>query len=115
MATNGFVNEQLAIAHNHLQLGAEELSSCADKLYETLSFLEEHTDNEEDKNRIIEALAALQMQDIITQRLAKVRDFLASLDKEVTLPTDEGFLREFAWENEVDQNDIDAMFEEYKG
>ncbi len=115
MATKSLRNDHLAIAHNHLDLSAQELGACADTLYETLTTLEEELQESELKDRVLHALAALQMQDIITQRLRKVQDFLALLDNEVTLPADEAYLEEFAWENEVNQDDIDAMFSEYKG
>lgn len=115
MVTKSFANEQLAIAYTHLQKSEKELSECADQLFDFLSSLEKQTTDAQQKDRIAHALAKLQIQDIITQRLTKVQNFLISLDKEITLPTDDNFLREFAWEKEVDQNDIDSMFENYKG
>ncbi|WP_201335411.1 MULTISPECIES: hypothetical protein [unclassified Nitratiruptor] len=65
--------------------------------------------------KINETIAVLQLEDIIVQRLKKVSDFLTMIDENIELEKDKRFLDEFAWEKEVDQSDIDRMFNEYKG
>lgn len=108
-------NEHFQIATNHLQQARDEITECANTIYETLMQLQQTDLPQTSKELVMEALASLQMQDIITQRMDKLSDFLQRVDKEITLPDDEGYLEAFAWENEVDQSDIDAMFNDYKG
>ncbi len=105
-----FNNEQMAIASKHIRLAREELAECANSIYKALETLHTNCDNSELKEIIFEAMAALQMQDIITQRLVKLEDFIQRIDSVVSLPLDSVYLEEFAWENEVSQDDIDAMF-----
>ncbi|BCD68405.1 hypothetical protein [Nitratiruptor sp. YY09-18] len=114
MEKHDFENKNLEIAATHLRTSKEELNQCANTIFATLQKLENIAD-EKTKNEILDAVAALQMQDIITQRLDKVASFLAMIDKEVALQSDSQFLDQFAWENEVDQDDVDALFNEYKG
>ena len=115
MAEKNIQNEQIAIALNHLDLAKDELETCANTLYSSLQSLEQNITDEALHETLTNALASLQMQDIITQRIEKLKDFLTILDANVSLPLDESYLNEFAWENEVNQDDIDAMFNEYKG
>lgn len=112
---SGLNNEQIAIAINHINLAKDEITECANTLYATLEMLEKQCDNHEMKENIIKAIATLQIQDIVTQRLTKLEDFMQRIDTVISLPQDNAYLEEFAWENEVDQNDIDAMFNERKG
>lgn len=108
-------NNQIAIALNHLELMQKELETCTNTLYSALQTLEQNITDEALHETLTNALASLQMQDIITQRIAKLKEFLAIVDANVSLPLDESYLNEFAWENEVNQDDIDALFNEYKG
>ena len=112
---NSFKNQNIAIASNHIDLSLQELDNCATKLFSTLTQLEKNCNDTQYHSTLQEAIAILQMQDIITQRLKKIQDFLTTVDKSVTIDSDERFLQEFAWENEVDQADVDAMFENFKG
>ncbi len=105
-----FKNEDIKIASNHLQLARQEIEECSDGVYETLQKVGENLPAAQEK--IVEALTFLQFQDIITQRLKKVEEFLQIIDKSVDLKSSQEFLEEFAWENEVDQEDIDKMFNE---
>ena len=101
-------NESLQIAVNHLRLSKDELSQCAGHISEKLEQLMQSTP--ELAGELIAILSDLQLQDIITQRLDKIEAFLQLLDEKVDMSTSKEFLDEFAWENEVDQDDIDAMF-----
>ncbi|MRI83741.1 MAG: hypothetical protein C6I00_04900 [Nitratiruptor sp.] len=104
-------NEAFQIAINHLQNAREELGSCAQTVSENIETLLQRIPKEQQEHEILfQALTALQMQDIITQRLEKLKAFVQLLDKHLTFESSDTFLHEFAWENEVDQNDIDAMF-----
>ncbi len=115
MQNKNFCNQNIAIASHHIDESLQELDTCATKIFTALSQLEQTCNDSESLASIQDALAILQMQDIITQRLKKIQDFLILLDKKVTVESDEQFLEEFAWENEVDQSDVDALFENYKG
>jgi len=115
MAEKKIQNEQIAIALNHLNLANEELQMCSNTLYTTLQNLEKEISNPILHEMLIKAITSLQMQDIITQRIEKLKSFLKALDEKISLSTDKSYLEEFAWENEVEQDDIDSMFNEYKG
>ena len=115
MAQKRVRNRQIEIAINHLELAKEELNRCADTVYNSLQTVENKIADEHLHEILTKALASLQMQDIISQRIERLKKFLAIVDENVSLPTDETYLKEFAWEKEVDQNDIDQMFNEYKG
>ncbi len=108
-------NEALKIAKHHLDLSYEEITECANKVYEKIDYAISKSDNHDVKETLLEALALLQAQDIVTQRITKLKDFLQLLDRHVNLEASQEYLEEFAWENEVDQNDIDAMISQYKG
>lgn len=110
-----FCNKHFRIAAEHIALAKEEIGKCADTVYNNLQELFLTCQDEKSKDLITQALAALQFQDIITQRLDKLDSFLQMVDKQTHLMEDKRFLDEFAWENEVDQNDIDQMFNNYKG
>jgi len=114
MGEQPFKNRDLEIATTHLRTSKEELGQCAERLFGILQELEEQID-ERLKDRIVDAIATLQMQDIITQRLDKVAAFLTKIDDEVILRSSSDFSESFAWENEVDQDDVDALFNQYKG
>ncbi len=115
MPKNDFVNEQIEIASNHLLMAKEEITECADKIYENLQKLAQSCQDEASHSLVMDTLAALQFQDIVTQRLDKLKDFLSVVDKSANFEEDRSYLEAFAWENEVDQNDIDQMFNDYKG
>lgn len=107
-------NEAIAIASHHIELSERELLECSQRLYQLLETME--SKGQEDLERSIhEALATLQMQDIISQRLRKIKEFLTLLDTQVELELPPQYLEEFAWENEVDQEDVDSMFNKVKG
>ncbi len=110
-----FRNEHIKIATNHLELAKEEASQCAQSLFEKLEKLQNMDDEASQQQLISQMMATLQLQDIITQRLDKIEQFLTTLDKDVDIERNSSFLDDFAWENEVDQDDIDQMFNEYKG
>ena len=115
MTENRFNNKQIAIAINHLNLAKEELAQCSDQLYKTLQTLGQKIEDSSSHTTILEALASLQMQDIISQRLEKLKEFLSIIDKNISLPVDEAYLDKFAWEREVNQDEVDAMFNNTKG
>ncbi len=101
-------NRSLEIAIQHLHLSKEELGKCATEISHKIESLMERSP--ELSSDLLETLSALQMQDIITQRLTKIEEFLQLLDQKVDFSASADYLEEFAWENEVDQDDIDAMF-----
>jgi DNA polymerase I-like protein with 3'-5' exonuclease and polymerase domains len=101
-------NKSLEIAVEHLRLSKEELSHCSTDISSRIEKLIENAP--ELSEELISILSALQLQDIITQRLDKIEDFLRLLDGKVDFSASKEYLEEFAWENEVDQDDIDAMF-----
>jgi len=101
-------NRSLEIAVEHLHLSKEELSSCAADISSKIEKLMENSPQL--SNELLAILSALQLQDIITQRLDKIEAFLQLLDGKVDFSASKEYLDEFAWENEVDQDDIDAMF-----
>ncbi|NPA03487.1 MAG: hypothetical protein GXO61_01360 [Epsilonproteobacteria bacterium] len=108
MSKTSYKNEHFKIATNHLRIAKEEISKCADEVYEKLSLLKGEVANEE---ALQYALSALQFQDIVTQRLSKVEEFLNHLDEKVLIESDRKYLEQFEWRNEVDQKDIDRLFE----
>ncbi|MRJ01886.1 MAG: hypothetical protein GXO19_06550 [Epsilonproteobacteria bacterium] len=105
-------NEALRIAVNHLQLASTELGECAQKVSKELEEGIGISERGEaiDVQTLLDALTALQMQDIVTQRLQKVQDFLKLLDQHLLIKSSEEFLDRFAWENEVNQEEIDRLF-----
>ncbi len=115
MQTKDFHNEPIRIASNHLNLAKQEIEECANLLYDKLQQLLSRCQDKESHQLLGEAMAALQFQDILTQRLKKLDDFLGVVDQQAQFGTNKRYLEEFAWENEVDQSDIDQMFNEYKG
>lgn len=115
MTEEKFNNKQIAIAINHINLAKEELMQCSEQLYKTLQTVGQKIDDSSSHTTILEALASLQMQDIISQRLEKLKEFLSIIDKNISLPLDETYLEKFAWEREVEQNEVDAMFSSHKG
>jgi len=115
MQTKDFRNESIQIASNHLTLAKQEIEECANLVYDKLQQLLSRCQDEESHKMLSEAMAALQFQDILTQRLDKLNDFLGVVDQRADFGTEKRYLDEFAWENEVDQSDIDQMFNEYKG
>jgi len=108
-------NKALKIAQHHLDLSYEEITDCANKVYEKINDVISKSDNQEVKETLLEALTLLQTQDIVTQRIMKLKDFLQLLDRHINLEASEEYLDEFAWENEVKQEDIDAMISQFKG
>ncbi len=115
MAETKFNNKQIAIAINHLNLAQTELTECSDMLYTALQTIEQNVENPSLHNTVIQALASLQMQDIISQRIDKLKEFLSIIDQNISLPIDEAYLKKFAWEREVDQADVDALFTHQEG
>ena len=109
-------NKQIEIAINHLELARKEITECANGVYKALETLEkDFTTNEEILDTITHAMVLLQMQDIVTQRLEKLKDFFLRIDAKIDLPEDSEYLKDFAWENEVDQTDVDTLFNQNKG
>ncbi len=108
-------NRHFEIATNHIEQAKDEMTKCSDTIYNTLMKFQELSLSQELSEELTNALAALQMQDIVTQRLDKLKEFIQRVDEEITLPEDERYLDAFAWENEVDQSDIDALFNDHKG
>ncbi|BAF69719.1 hypothetical protein [Nitratiruptor sp. SB155-2] len=108
-------NEHIKIAVHHLDLASQEVAECSNSVLQTLQQLQRQIQDPVLHEKINEAIAVLQLEDIIVQRLKKVSDFLTMIDDNIELEKDKKFLDEFAWENEVNQDDIDKMFNEYKG
>ena len=110
-------NKSLEIAVNHLSLAKSELDKCAQELYRKLEQLSQlvHAGEPIDHQILIDAISTLQLQDIISQRLDKVSDFLQLVDNKVDMQASQSYLDEFAWEKEVNQDEIDSMFNDYKG
>ncbi len=115
MQTKDFHNKSIQIASNHLSLAKKEIQECANQIYERLQQLLNRCQDEESQHLLSDAMATLQFQDILTQRLNKLNDFLGVVDQQAQFGTNQRYLEEFAWENEVDQSDIDQMFNAYKG
>ncbi len=108
-------NEHIDIALYHLDEATKELNELTSSVMELLQELLQKVQDPKMHEKILETIAKLQLEDIIVQRIRRVEDFLKMVDKNVMLEADKNFLEEFAWENEVDQNDIDKMLQEYKG
>ncbi len=113
-------NKCIEIAINHIHKAHDELKECSSELSRYLEAILAaiHEGREVKKSVVFDALAVLQLEDIITQRIGKIEEFLFYLDKEVDvkdLEFEPKYLEDFAWENEVDQEDIDRMFDENKG
>ncbi|NPA64412.1 MAG: hypothetical protein GXO16_05495 [Epsilonproteobacteria bacterium] len=108
-------NESIAIAINHLDLAKSEITECATSIYKKIESILQSVSEESIARELSQALAALQTQDIVTQRLEKLKEFFQLLDERIDFAPSKEYLEEFAWENEVDQDDIDAMIDGYKG
>ncbi len=108
-------NEHIRIALFHLDEAIKELNELSSTLMETLQELLQKEQDPQTHEKILETISKLQLEDIIVQRIRRVEDFLKMVDDNVVLEADKKFLDEFAWENEVDQEDIDKMLQEYKG
>ncbi len=113
-----FKNRDFEIACNHL-LKARNESKDATKdilksLNEVLKILQNNgKDTQKAISNIKKSIEKLQYQDILAQRLKKVEDFLKEIDKKIDTNKDEDELNEFAWENEVAQDDIDDILKSY--
>lgn len=109
-----FKNRDFEIAYNHLQLSIEESENSTKEVLEILnSLLKEKNRDEKLVKNLENAIEKLQFQDIFAQRLKKVQNFLKEIDKKIDSKKDENKLNEFAWENEVDQNDVDDILKSY--
>ncbi len=114
MQKKTFRNESIQIASHHLLTAKQEVTECADQVYEKLQQLLSLCQDEQSHKLLTQAMAALQFQDILTQRLDRLSHFLEIIDQRAEFGADKKYLEEFAWENEVEQSDIDEMFDEYK-
>jgi len=112
MSKKSYQNEHFQIATSHLRTAKAEIAKCADEVYKKLMLLKEDSLNPQ---LLQDALSALQFQDIVTQRLSKVEEFLDLLDENLIIESEREYLEAFKWENEVDQKDIDRLFETTQG
>ena len=102
-------HKAIQIAINHLHQARKELQECSTHISQTLEELLKKEKGEE-KEEVLQTLSTLQLEDIITQRLQKIEDFLLHLDKEDLSKLTKEYLEQFAWENEMEQDSIDKMF-----
>ena len=114
MKKDKFLNDSLLIADNHLKQARDEISEAAQTIYNELENLERLSSDCSNYEKIVvsieKAMAALQFQDIVRQRLEKIEDFLHKIDTQVSINLPKSYLEEFRWENEVSQDDIDQFF-----
>lgn len=111
-----FNNKEIEIASNHLHTAQKEIQKCAKTIYDVLEKLEKlHHNDEASIDLITKAITALQFQDIVHQRLMKIDKFLRTIDPQIDIRLQNQFIKEFAWENEVVQEDIDSLFNTQKG
>ena len=111
-----FHNKEIEIASNHLHTAQKEIQKCAKTVYDVLEKLEKlHHDDEAYIDLLTKAMSALQFQDIVHQRLMKVDKFLQTIDPQIDIHLQNQFIKEFAWENEVNQQDVDSLFNTQKG
>ena len=111
-----FNNKEIQIASNHLHLAQKEIQNCAKIVYDALEKLEQLYSNDATSiDLITKAMTALQFQDIVHQRLMKVDKFLQTIDPHINIKLQHQFIEEFAWENEVNQEDVDSLFNTQKG
>ncbi|WP_281951184.1 hypothetical protein [Nitrosophilus kaiyonis] len=111
-----FKNEDFKIAYDHLQLSIDESEKNTKKILEILYSMSKDINEGNFKdleNKIVKATELLQFQDIISQRLKKVQNFLKEIDSLIDSQIDKEKLSDFAWENEVEQNDVDDILKSY--
>lgn len=60
-----------------------------------------------------ESLTLLEFQDIIAQRLKKVEDFLIKIDKIIDSKETKEYLKDFAWDREITQDDVDEILKKH--
>ena len=111
-----FKNRDFEIAYNHLQSSIQESQKASEEILKNLNSAMEMVKNKDYENLeklLIKSIENLQFQDILAQRLKKVQDFLKNVDSIIETEKDKKKLDEFAWENEVVQEDVDDILKSH--
>ncbi len=119
-----FKNKDYEIAYKHLEKSRIESEEATKNILnyineslELLKQLESLQTNDslikELRENLEKSLVSFQFQDIISQRLKKVEEFLLQADKTHGPVIAGKELKEFAWENEVEQEHIDDILKSY--
>jgi len=104
-----FKNKDFKIATNHLDLCINESEEAVKEIMEIINEIKKSKDF--DQKKLDTIIEKLQFQDICAQRLKKVQNFLKEIDK--NYKSNNTDLEEFAWENEVIQDDVDDILKSY--
>lgn len=111
-----FKNRDFEIAYNHLEKSIKESEEAVEKILKNINIslkIADNLKNSELKNSLKEIISLLEFQDILAQRLKKVEDFLIKVDKIVDSKESKEDLKEFAWEKEITQNDVDEILKKH--
>ena len=111
-----FKNEDFKIAYNHLEKSIKESEEATKKIIENINNslkIAKSLGNQNLKRYLENSLVLLEFQDIIAQRVKKVEDFLKKVDKIVDTKDLKENLKEFAWERETTQEDVDEILKRH--
>ncbi len=111
-------NRDFQIAYEHLQKSIEESEEAVKKaielIHENIELVNENgIDRETFVENLTKQLELLQFQDILAQRLKKVQQFLIQTDNSISTHQSEIALKEFAWEKEIEQENVDDILKSY--
>jgi hypothetical protein len=111
-----FKNTDFQIAFNHLENSKVEsekgVKEVLSNLNSILSSLKKN--NYENVEELIKkSIETLQFQDISAQRLTKVQKFLKKIDRLISTHPQKDEIKDFAWEKEVTQENVDEILKSH--
>ena len=116
-----FKNKDFEIAYNHLDKSIHDSQNATqnilDLINQTLTLLKDSNIDDKITEKLTQnlekSIESLQFQDIMAQRLTKVKKFLINADKIIDKHSQIVDLNKFAWDKEIEQSDVDDILKSH--